>query len=58
MGKVTGNENGQVGWGPMGVDPESPSKVLDFILQTVNKEVYDGSYFRESILVVVGKVGG
>ena len=39
MGKVNEYENGEVGWGPNGVDAESFGKGLDFILWTVNKEV-------------------
>lgn len=39
MGIVTGYENGGVGWGTNGVDPESCSKGLDFILWKVSKEV-------------------
>ena len=32
MGKVNEYENGEVGWGPNGVDAESFGKGLDFIL--------------------------
>lgn len=32
MGGVTGYETGEVGWGPVGVGPESHGKILGFIL--------------------------
>lgn len=42
MGKVTGHENGGVGSGPSGVDPQCCRKGLDFTLWTVNKVVMLG----------------